>query len=340
MTTTVHDAVSPFAGSPIATPGGLIPDGMYPSGYTMKVIRDATVVAHGSTMEYFDEMLYAHKSVYEWASSHPMRRALQGRMTAYAVPLPHDEDISVVVRHSHHGGILASVTSDVFRDPRAADELRISWTLRHVGIPTPRVLGYVMYPLAFGQLWRADVVTREIPNSRDLASILSEDLPREEHERAIDAAIVLLRKLARTWAYHKDLNVKNILVETELDESAAPPPPSPPPKAGTKPARPGKPIPDPVPPSKLKTPTSSEATGRTTPVSAEATPEVSTTTAAAPAVEGGIRQMAYVLDVDTLRFAEKKAEWMNVARLIRSAKKWQDEAPKPGFALLIEKLGG
>ncbi|MCC7051760.1 MAG: hypothetical protein IT355_00745 [Gemmatimonadaceae bacterium] len=347
MTSSLHDAVSPFAGSPIASPGGLIPDGMYPSGYTMKLVRDATVVAHGSTMEYFELMLLGHASVYEWAAAHPERRALMGRQTAYSVPLPGNEEVSVVVRHSHHGGLLASVTSDVFRDPRAADELRISWTLRHVGIPTPRVLGFVLYPVMYGQLWRADVVTREITNAKDLATILSvEDAPAE-HERAIDTTIVLLRKLARTWAYHPDLNVKNILIATDDDaaETDADDGPGDAPPADVIPQR--------------STPAALEAVREDAgeradgaPGDADAPPpppdgEVTESTAVTPepsvapavAMPSG-RQLAYVLDVDTLRFAEKKAEWMNVARLVRSARKWQEKTPGPGFARLIERLGG
>ena len=348
MTVNIHDAVSPFAGSPIATKGGLIPDGMYPSGFSMRVIRDASVVAHGSTMEYFDAMLSSHATVYEWAASHPARRELQGRMTAYAVPLPYDEEVSVVVRHAHHGGLLASVTNDVFRVPRAADELRISWTLRHVGIPTPRVLGFVLYPVMYGQFWRADVVTREIVGSRDLASILSDDSNPAEHDRAIETTIVLLRKLARTWAFHADLNVKNILIATEVDEPAeepAPPPP-PPPVEAKKPSAPpssSRKIPSPVSVKKGATPPSTPTTSdadESTEETARATTAKATPSRTEPATADNIRQLAYVLDVDTLRFAEKKAEWMNVARLLRSAKKWQEQQPHPGFAKLIERLGG
>ncbi len=265
----VHDAVSPFAGSPIASPGGLIPDGMYPSGYTQKMIRDATVVSHGATMRYFDDMLMEHRTLYRWAATHPEARSLQGRHVAYAVPLP-GIDVSVVVRHSFHGGMLASLTRDVFITPRAADELRISWTLRHVGIPTPRVLGYAVYPTLHGKLWRADVVTREISESSDLAKVLSSETEGFDQVKAIEATVTLLRRLARTWAYHPDLNVKNILI--------------------------------------------------------------------APDDEGEL--IAYVIDVDTLRFAEKNSEWMNVARLLRSARKWLDKEGHPGFAKLIERLGG
>ncbi len=265
----VNDAVSPFAGSPIASPGGLIPDGMYPAAYQQKLIRDARVVAHGSTMRYFDEMLMQHRTLFQWASTHPDARTMQGRHVAYAVPLP-GADATVVVRHSHHGGMLSSLTRDVFRTPRAADELRISWTLRHVGIPTPHMLGYALYPTMHGRLWRADVVTREITDGVDLAAVLSTDTGMYDHGKSIEATVTLLRRLARTWAYHPDLNVKNILI--------------------------------------------------------------------APDDAG--ETMAYVLDVDTLRFAEKNAEWMNVERLLRSARKWLDKDGNPGFATLIERLGG
>ncbi len=266
----LFDALSPFAGSPIATPGGLIPKGMYPSGYGMKLLRDASVIAHGSTMDYFEEMLDGHPTVYEWAATHPARRELSGRRPAYAVPLPNNEEVTVVVRHSEHGGMLRTVTRDLFRAPRAARELRISWTLRHVGIATPRVLGYAQYPIAGGVLWRADVVTREVPASKDLGTLLSITDGNVDHRPALDATITLLRRLARTWAYHPDLNVKNVLISTEADESIT----------------------------------------------------------------------ANVLDVDTLRFAEKNAEWMNVARLLRSARKWLNRTGHPGFAALIERLGG
>ena len=266
---TVHDAVSPFAGSPISTRGGLIPDGMIPSGYTQRSIRDATVVAHGSTMEFFEEMLREKPTLHQWASRQPGVRTMRGRKPAYAVALP-DSDVDVVVRHSAHGGMFASITKDLFVTPRAATELRISWTLRHVGISTPRILGYALYPTMAGQLWRADVVTREVVGSADLARVLSRHATAFNQEQSIDAAVTLLRRLARTWAYHPDLNLKNVLI--------------------------------------------------------------------APA--GNDELAAYVLDVDTLRFAEKNAEWMNVRRLLRSARKLFAKHGDPGVATLIKRLGG
>ena len=266
---TAADAVSPFAGSPIATAGGLIPEGMLPSGYARQHIGDAIVVAHGSVMTHFEVMLRDHTTLLAWAASQATRRPMQGRVIAWALPLP-GTDVGVVVRHSMHGGLLARLTMDRFRNPRAQDELRISWTLRHVGIPTPRILGYALYPTMGGQFFRADVVTREIIDSADLERVLNAGVPVLDQQKCIEATLTLLRRLARTWAYHPDLNMKNVLLA---------------------PSESGDPI-------------------------------------------------AYALDVDTLRFAEKNAEWMNVQRLLRSARKQLATRRSPAVAALIERLGG
>ena len=265
----ISDEVSPFAGSPIATPSGLIPEGMFPSGYIEKRIHDATVVSHGSTMPFFEEMLASHPTLYDWAAAQSDVRVMQGRHAAYAAPLP-DTDVGVVVRHSQHGGMLAPLSRDLFRTPRAAHELRINWTLRHVGIPSPRLLGYALYPAMNGTLWRADVVTREITDSADLAKVLGAAGASFDPAQAIDATVTLLKRLSRTWAHHPDLNVKNILIAAD---------------------------------------------------------------------ENGTL-VAHVLDVDTLRFAERNAETLNLARLVRSARKWLSRDGGKAFAQLIERLGG
>lgn len=266
---TLHDVVTPLAGSPIATKGGLIPDGMLPSGYTSGMVRDVTLVAHGSAMASFEEILNEKPTLHGWASHQKGARAMQGRHPAYAVTLP-GLDANVVVRHSAHGGLLAGITRDLFTSPRAAQELRISWSLRHVGIPTPRVLGYALYPTMAGQLWRADVVTSEVINAADLATVLSAKRPTFDREKSVDAVLTLLRGLARAWAHHPDLNLRNVLI--------------------------------------------------------------------AEAKKGEL--LAYVLDVDTLRFAEKDAESLNAVRLLRSARKLHASGGGAGLTKLIARLGG
>src|SRR5262245_54781348 len=66
-------------------------------------------------------------------------------------------------------------------------------------------------------LRRSDVVTREIPNSRDLSDIL---VRSDERTRlaALAATAKLVGKLASVGARHHDLNVKNVLLATDAEE--------------------------------------------------------------------------------------------------------------------------
>jgi hypothetical protein len=195
-------------------------------------------------------------TLYGYAASHPGARALAGRGVAFAVTLPGDAE-RVVVRHNRHGGLLASVRRDLFRPPtRAPHELRMSEQLRAAGVPTPVMLGYVLYRVAPGVV-RADVFSREVPDSFDLSAILLAPEPAEVVQ-AWSATRRLVRRLAEAGARHRDLNVKNILLQR---------------KAAT----------------------------------------------------AGQGLDAYVLDVDRVEFPADRATAndANIARLLRSARKWQ-----------------
>lgn len=157
-------------------------------------------------------------SLYGYARRHPARRVLAGRAPAYAAPLPGGE--RVVVRHTRHGGLLASVTGDRFVFPtRSLHELKTAVRLRGAGVPTPEVVGFAIYP-AGPFLRRSDVVTRELPG-RDLADWLSSESNPAMRERVLRAVESLLRQLAEAGARHPDLNLKNILVGAEGDEMFA-----------------------------------------------------------------------------------------------------------------------
>ena len=136
------------------------------------------------------ETALAKGTLYEYAARQPNARTLAGRGTTYAVPLPGDVE-RVVIRHNRHGGLLASLTGDLFRTPtRAPLELQISERLHEARVPTPRMLGYVTYPAAPG-FSRADVVTREVANAGDLsAALMSGDAA--VRQRALRATMTLL----------------------------------------------------------------------------------------------------------------------------------------------------
>jgi len=154
-------------------------------------------------------------SLYEYARAHPAARVLAGRGPAYAVHLPGDTTC-VIVRHNRHGGLLAPFTGDLFRWPsRAPLELENSRRLLSERVPTPKLACYALYGAPAG-FCRADVVTVEVPASRDLSTAIT-SLDADHRARALHATARLVQLLTGAGARHHDLNVKNVLLRDRVD---------------------------------------------------------------------------------------------------------------------------
>lgn len=176
-------------------------------------VGSAIVYATAPLLPRLVELLGAHESLYDWASSQPQPRALRGRAPVYVATLP-PSGPTVVVRHAWHGGLLAPLTQDLFRRPtRAPLEFMRSRELQALGIPTTEVLGYVLYDAPFG-LARVDVMTRYVPDTADLGMVLAGLAPSIDCDAAMGATMELLSNLATHRVVHPDLNVKNILLHT------------------------------------------------------------------------------------------------------------------------------
>jgi hypothetical protein len=155
--------------------------------------------------------LLAEGTLYDAAARDLAARPLAGRGLAYAIALP-VSGTRVVVRHNRHGGLLAPLTRDWFFPPtRAPHELAVSLRLAHARVRTPAVLMYSIETVR-AVLRRADLVTREVPASRDLSTYMMPDVPAAEREEAWRATRALVRSLNAAGARHHDLNVKNILL--------------------------------------------------------------------------------------------------------------------------------
>lgn len=191
-------------------------DADVPPGFVRFMVDGSEVVCAEPAVESIREAMRAG-TLYEYAASHLRARTMQGRGLVFAIPLPLG-DGNAVVRHNHHGGMFARFTRDLFRgDTGAPRELRISERLHEYDVPTPAILAFAVYPVALG-FKRVDVVTREVPNSDDLAvSLMSSDAA--ERMKAIRAAADLVHVLSSVGARHADLNVKNILLRTNHDRS-------------------------------------------------------------------------------------------------------------------------
>jgi tRNA A-37 threonylcarbamoyl transferase component Bud32 len=143
---------------------------------------------------------------------------LAGRAKLRSFSLRNGE--TALIRTYRHGGLLRHITGDRFFTwpPRPFRELGITEELRRRGIPTVEVYGACI-ELIWGPLYRGWLVTRELNNAQDLWSAFQSGFVQELGlERVLRAVAKSLRALHREGVYHRDLNLKNILVRAEGDE--------------------------------------------------------------------------------------------------------------------------
>jgi|GEM_PF-187556 len=207
-------------------------DAKWPAPYRREVVDEAEVVALPHALEWATHAVARYGSLFAWAEARPDAGGLQGRGVAHLVPAavpaaPFSEKGAEaggqrwVVRHYRRGGLVARFVEDRFLDVgerRPLRELRASHAARERGIPTPEVVALGVYPT--GVWYRADIVTRWVPDSIDLAAALFDGDPSDERrERAMRAAGELVRHAHRAGVVHNDLNLKNVLL-TGLDDGA------------------------------------------------------------------------------------------------------------------------
>ncbi|MFQ5903771.1 MAG: lipopolysaccharide kinase InaA family protein [Candidatus Binatia bacterium] len=124
-----------------------------------------------------------------------------------------------LVRAYHHGGILRHLTGEFFFTwpPRPFRELAITEEVRRRGIPTLEIFG-AWVERAWGPFYRGWLVTREIKGAHDLWAALQSDLYVETSGKSLLQAVAQgLRRMHRQGVYHRDLNLKNVLVRREED---------------------------------------------------------------------------------------------------------------------------
>lgn len=187
-----------------------------PAGYRESALGGTVLVVREEHHDALREAL-AKGSLHQWAAWQPGAQAMQGRVVAWATQL--GNGTKIVVRHSHHGGMFAALTGDLFlKPPRAPHELEMAVALRAAGVPTPDVIGYAIYD-AVGPFCRADVVT-QLVDGADLPAAWAAAHSPAERDGIVDAMSGLLRTLQRAGARHPDLNLKNILI-SEADGAPA-----------------------------------------------------------------------------------------------------------------------
>ena len=124
---------------------------------------------------------------------------------------------TVLVRPYRHGGLVRWLTEEIFVTwpPRPFKELAITEEARRRGLPTLEIFAAWIERI-WGPLYRGWLVTRELKGANDLWSVLLNELyAGSDKESLLHAVAQSVRTMHRQGIYHRDLNLKNILVRKE-----------------------------------------------------------------------------------------------------------------------------
>jgi hypothetical protein len=150
------------------------------AGYAIERERGALVVALPSVIADVMSLLRQHGTLYDAAATRPDAEEFRGRGAAYRMVIAGSD---CIVRHYRRGGTIARVLHDEYLragEPRPLRELHASIAARARGVDTPEVVAAIAY--LSGPLYRADLATRFVPDSRNLANVLFGSLD-QDHDR-------------------------------------------------------------------------------------------------------------------------------------------------------------
>lgn len=126
-------------------------------------------------------------------------------------------DMPMVLKHYHRGGLLSRLVADTYwrpafpsnHQPRMWQEFTLLAKLRQWGLPVPEPVAARCLdtsPLTY----RGDLITREIRNTRTLATRLSQTALSAAEWRSIGQTIARFHNLQ---VCHADLNARNVLLD-------------------------------------------------------------------------------------------------------------------------------
>jgi tRNA A-37 threonylcarbamoyl transferase component Bud32 len=126
---------------------------------------------------------------------------------------------TALIRCYRHGGSLRHLFRGIFFSwpPRPFRELAITEEVRRRGVPTVEVYAACVRRTC-GPFYRGWLVTRYLTGGQDLWTAIRDDCRRKaEAEQVFNAVATSVRAMHQEGIYHRDLNLKNILVRRESD---------------------------------------------------------------------------------------------------------------------------
>ena len=143
-----------------------------------------------------------------------------GRAPVWVFPIrysqhtdPNSAKSAGVLRHYYRGGLIAKLSADRFvwsgiNRSRAVLEYRLLEWMHQRDLPVPEPLGARV--LKQGSCYTCDIITRYLPDTSTLATVLSQRQLQQHHW--LEAGKVI-RQLHEHGVWHSDLNANNILLD-------------------------------------------------------------------------------------------------------------------------------
>ena len=144
-----------------------------------------------------------------------------GRGATPAVPIEGRTGERMIIKTYRRGGLLRFLVRDLYwGDSRPIKELCVGAAALQAGIPTAVVLAAVAFHVA-GPFCRGYLITRELSGCKDLPAFLNTARGGSAEEKFRQRRTLLARAARAIRAmhdrgfYHGDLNLKNILIDAE-----------------------------------------------------------------------------------------------------------------------------
>ena len=133
--------------------------------------------------------------------------------------IPFEKGKRMVLRQYSHGGLMRAITGNLyFFGARSFQELAITEEIRSCGIPTIEQIGAVHQVTGFSSFYRAYLLTLEVPEALNAIQYLQKMRKNPDREmlfhkrKMIGHSGLLIRQFHRSGFFHRDLQLKNILV--------------------------------------------------------------------------------------------------------------------------------
>lgn len=185
-----------------------------PAGFRRLEVDGAVVVAREAVADALVAVGVADPEALVVRS--PAALAGRGRLGRVELALGDVAPTVAIVRPLLRGGLLGKVVKRVSLDEgRALAELVTSVEAAARGASVLEVLAAVTRRTGPG--WSHALVTREVPDARDLLGVLVSDAPARARAKALVAGGRAIRRLHDAGVDHVDLNLKNILLPAAGD---------------------------------------------------------------------------------------------------------------------------